>query len=189
MVTWEVKFCECRKSPNNVAFDEAVKLSCVSQALSMWLFSVLFYWKVWTHPLSLCSFPVQSPLCSMTAKNKKHYSLVLFVLFSPFCFCFFFFLNLFLVKLGLVKAQSTYFYNKQRNSKSVQVLPSLGLFYTPSFFWMFACWGVRLCWLLETDMLQEFWKQTSLTLFSRLWLLFSPLFFSLKTQASPTFLL
>lgn len=39
-----------------------------------------------------------------------------------------------------------------------------------------ACRGVCLCWLQETDALQEFWKQTRLTLFSWPWLLFSPLF-------------
>lgn len=37
-VAQEVMFCECRKSPNNVAFDEAVKLPRVSQALSVWPF-------------------------------------------------------------------------------------------------------------------------------------------------------
>lgn len=62
----------------------------------------------------------QSPRRSMTAKNKKHYSLVLFVHFLPFSF-FRFSPILFLVKLGLVKAQSTYFWNKQRHSESLQV--------------------------------------------------------------------
>lgn len=32
------------------------------------------------------------------------------------------------------------------------------------------------CWLQETDALQESWKEPRLTLFSRPWLLFSPLF-------------
>lgn len=36
-------------------------------------------------------------------------------------------------------------------------------------------WGVLLCWLPETDALQEFWKQIRLTLFSGPWLLFSPM--------------
>lgn len=45
--------------------------------------------------------------------------------------------------------------------------------------------GARLCWLQETGALQEFWKPTSLSLFSRLWQLFSPLFFTLKIQAGP----
>lgn len=42
---------------------------------------------------------------------------------------------------------------------------------------------MRLCWLQETDALQEFWKQTRLALFSRPWLLLLPLFFPLKIQA------
>lgn len=61
----------------------------------------------------------QSPCRSMTAKNKKHYSLVLFVHFLSFSFPLFFIL--FLVKQGLVKAQSTYFCNKQRHRESLQV--------------------------------------------------------------------
>lgn len=127
----------------------------------------------------------QSPCRSMTAKNKKHYSLVLFVHFLSFHFSFFCPI-LFLVKLGLVKAQSTYFCNKQRHSESLQVSRESCQVWGFSVFLFFffsrekgcklTCRGVRLCWLQETDALQEFWKQTRLTLFSRPWLLFSPLF-------------
>lgn len=150
------------------------------------------------HILSHCVYSLFSlPDAQWQLRTKNTTLLLSLYFFFPFVFAFFR-LILFLVKLGLVKAQWTYFYDKQRHSESVQVLPSLGLFYTPYpffFFWfckrkrVFACRGLRLCWLQETDTLQEFWKQTRSTLFSRLWLLFSPLFFTLKIQASSTLLL
>lgn len=72
---------ECRKSPNNVAFDEAVApppLSSASHSACGPL-QCSFIAQL-EHILSRCA--QQSPRCSMTAENKKHYSLVLFVHFS-----------------------------------------------------------------------------------------------------------
>lgn len=60
-------------------------------------------------------------------------------------------------------------------------LPSLWLFSVSPSFWAsekgckLVSWGVLLCWLQETDALQEFWKQIRLTLFSGPWLLFPPM--------------
>lgn len=80
-----------------------------------------FYWGIWAHPRSLRSLPVFAPcvhsLFTVSASlndssEQKHYPLVLFVHFlSPFFLSLF--PILFLVKLGLVKAQSTYFWNKR----------------------------------------------------------------------------
>ena len=69
-------FCECRKSPNNVACDEAVKLSRVSQALSVWPFSMILYWEVCTHPLSLCSLPVHSRPVAQRQQRTKNTTLL-----------------------------------------------------------------------------------------------------------------
>lgn len=154
---------------------------------------MLLYWKVWTHPLSLCSLPVHSlPVAQWQLRTKNTTLLFSLYIFFPFRF-FPFAPILFLVKLGLVKAQSTYFWNKQRHSESLQVSREScqvwGFSVFPFFCFFFlarekgcklTCRGVRLCWLQETDALQEFWKQTRLTLFSRLWLLFSPLFWRCK---------
>lgn len=135
----------------------------------------------------------QSPRRSMTAKNKKHYSLVLFVHFLPFSFFSFCSHSLF-SQTGIGQSTINLFL-KQAEAQWILaglkgVLPSLGLFSFPFFLFFFflarekgcklTCRGVRLCWLQETDALQEFWKQTRLTLFSRLWLLFSPLFWRCK---------
>ena len=68
----------------------------------------------------------------------------------------------------------------------------MGLFtFSPFFFWRekkgckLTRRGACLCWLQETGALQEFWKQTRLTLFSRPWPLFPPLFFTPNIQAGP----
>lgn len=117
--------------------------------------------------------------------NKKHYSLVLFVYFLSLSFFPFFPPILFSVKLGMVKAQSTYFGNKQRHSESLQVSRESCQVWGFSVFPFFLpgrkdvsllAEEYAFVGLQETDALQEFWKQTRLTLFSRPWLLFSPLF-------------
>lgn len=191
MVTWEVKFCECRKSPNNIAFDEAVKRSRISQALSVWPFSMLLYWKVWTHPLLLCSFPVHSlPVAQWQLRTKNTTLLFSLYIFFPFGFPFFphsfFKSNWDWSKHNQpISATSRGTVNPYRSQGS----PAKFGAFQFSFFYLFffsifakekgsklACRGVRLCWLQKTDALQEFWKQTRLTLFSRPWLLFSLLF-------------
>lgn len=146
VVAWEVKFCECRKSPNNVAFDEAVKLSRVSQALSVWPFSMLLYWKVWTHPLSLCSFPVHSlPVAQWQLRTKKTLlscSLCTFSILS--FFLFFLILFFFFSQTGIGQSTISLFLQLAGTqwilTGLVGVLPSLGLFSFPFFF----CNGERM---------------------------------------------
>ncbi len=100
---------------------------------------MLLYWKVWTHPLSLCSFPVQSSRRSMTAKNKKHYSLVLFVHFLSFSFSFFlFFSHSFFSQTGIGQSTINLFLQQAEAQRILTglkgVLPTLGLFSFPFFF-------------------------------------------------------
>lgn len=140
------------------------------------------------HILSHCVHsPFSLPVAQWQLRTKN--TTLLFSLYVSFRFSFS--SILFLVKLGLVKAQSTYFCNKQRHSESLQVSRESCQVWGFSVFLFFffparekgcklTCRGVRLCWLQETDALQEFWKQTRLTLFSRPWLLFSPLFWRYK---------
>lgn len=127
-------------------------------------------------------------------KHKQHYFLVL-SMFSSLLFLLF--CSIFVsVKLGLVKAQATYFWDKQSHSESLQVSRDscqvCGIFSFP-FLWVrkkgckLASWGMLLCWLQETDALQEFWKQIRLTLFFGPWLLFSPT--SRQQSNPPAFLL
>lgn len=92
----EVKPCECRKSLNSVPFDEAVKFPHISQPLSVWPFSMLLYWWVWTHPRSLCSLPVHSlSVAQWQPRTKKNTTFLFsFYIFFPFVspflfhFCF-----------------------------------------------------------------------------------------------------
>lgn len=117
----EVKFCECRKSLNSVPFDVAVRLPHISQPLSVWPFHS-FIGK-FEHILAPCvhSLFTVSPCRSLTAKNKKkHYSCSLSTFSSLFLFLLF--CSIFVsVKLGLVKAQATYFWDKQGHSESLRV--------------------------------------------------------------------
>lgn len=195
MVAGEVKFCECRKSPNNVAFYKAVKLSRVSQALSVWPFSVLLYWKVWTHPLLLCSFPVHSlPVAQWQLRTKNTALLFSLYIFFPLVSPPPFF-HSFLVKLGLVKAQSTYFCNKQRHSESLQVSRESCQVWGFSVFFLFFLQG----WKDVSSLAEEYAfvgcrRLTHCRSFGNKpgWLyspdpgcFFSPLFFTLKIQAGP----
>lgn len=119
---WEVKFCECRKSPNSVPFVEAVKFPHISQPLSVWPFSMLLYWQVWTHPRSLCSLPVHSLSVSLNDSQEQKNPLLSCSLFTFSSLLFLPFCSIFVsVKLGLVKAQATYFWDKQSHSESLQV--------------------------------------------------------------------
>lgn len=78
------KFCECKKSLSSVAFDEPVKVPRISQPLSVWPFSMLLYWYVWTHPrsLSLNDSQEQKTLLSCPLFSSLFISTLLF----HFCF-------------------------------------------------------------------------------------------------------
>lgn len=70
VLTWEVKFCACRKSLNSIAFDEPVKVLGCSSALSVWLFSIRLHCEVWTQSLCVDSL-FSLPHCQVTATDKE----------------------------------------------------------------------------------------------------------------------
>lgn len=124
--------------------------------------------------LNTSSLLVFTPCHSKTAKNKTHY-LSSFYVFFPFAshflflFCF--------SQTGIGQSTSNLFL-RQAEPQWVLAglkgfLPSLWLFQHPLPFGQgrkgvgSRAEAYSFCWLLETDALQDFWKQISLTLFSR----------------------
>lgn len=123
-----------RKSLNNVAFHEAVKLLRFNPALSVWLFSMCLYCKVWTQSRRVDSL-FSLPHRQVTAKNKETLlscSLCTLPLVSVSFYTF-----LFLTALRWVRAQSTYFCNKQKTlwifTALMGILPTRELFSSPPF--------------------------------------------------------
>lgn len=169
------KFCECKKSLSSIAFDEAVKVPRISQPLSVWPFSTLLYWYVWTHPRSLSLNDSQ--------EQKTLLSCPPFYVFFPFCFSpsvpFLFYSNWDWSrhKQPISETSST----TVSPCRSQGIPAKFAAFSASPSFWVrkkgckLTSWGVLLCWLPETDTLQEFWKQIRLTLLSGPWLLFSPM--------------
>lgn len=136
-----------------------------------------------------CSFigkfqHILSPCHSMIAKNKKHYFLVLFLCFLPFLFPPFCSISVFYSSWDWSRHKQPI---SETSSATVSPCRSQGIpakfaaFSASPSFWVrkkgckLTSRGVLLCWLPETDALQEFWKQIRLTLFSGPWLLFSPM--------------
>lgn len=146
------------------------------------------------HTIAPCVHPLftVSHCHSMTAKNKKkkHYFLVLFLCFLPFCFSF----------SVPVLFQSNWDWSRHKQPiseisratvspcRSQEIPAKFAAFSASPSFWVrqkgckLTSWGILLCWLQETDALQEFWKQIRLTLFSGPWLLFSP---TSREQSNP----
>lgn len=169
----------------------------ISQPLSVWPFSMLLYWQVWTHPSLLVFTPCSQSLSVAQWQPRTKKTLLSCSLSTFSSLLFLLFCSIFVsVKLGLVKAQATYFWDKQSHSESLQVSRDscqVCGFFSFSFLLVrekgckLVSWGILLCWLQETDALQEFWKQIRLTLFSGPWMLFSP---TCREQSNlPTFLI
>lgn len=174
---------------NGVAPREVLRMQKVSEQRCIWWGCqgpshqpatqrvALFY-----APLLVCLNTSSLPVAQWQPRTKNTTFLSSFYVFSPFCFPPS--VPFVLFKLGLVKAQATYFWDKQCHSESCrsQGIPAkFAAFSASPSFWVkkkgckLTSWGVLLCWLPETDALQEFWKQIRFTLFSGPWLLFSPM--------------
>lgn len=135
------------------------------------------------HILAPCvhSLFTVSLLLNDSQEQKKHYFLVLFLHFLPFCFSF--------SVPFLFQSKWDWSRHKQPISETSRATVSpcrsqgipakFAAFSASPSFWVrekgckLVSWGILLCWLQETDALQEFWKQIRLTLFSGPWLLFS----------------
>lgn len=177
MVTWEVKFCESRTSQQHHMWWGCQVPSRQPATQRVASFSAPLVER--KHILSPCVYSLFSPPIKQWQLRTKTQLSCSLCTFLPLAFLLFSPILLFsqtgigqgTINLILKQAEAQWIFPGLKG-----VLPSLGLF---SFFsamekgCKLACRGVRLCWLQETDALQEFWKQTRLTLFSRPWLLFS----------------